>query len=208
MGRPENDPIRLYAMTQLGNGLSMACQHQTALSVREAELSILRRLGLPTAHVLGVQGNLANSYEAVGRLESALQMKRDVYSGRLKLLGEENEDTLIAANNYANCLLNLERFEAAKPLLRKTIPMARRVLGDSHELTLKMRCIHAWALYGDPAATLKELRKAVTMLEETAPIARRVLGSSHPVVVNIEKNLGHARETLRAREEASSTVLE
>ena len=64
-------------------------------------------------------------------------------------------------------LQNLERFEEAKALLRKTMPVARRVLGESHELTLRMRWIYAKALYLDPGATLDDLREAVTTLEET-----------------------------------------
>ena len=37
--------VRLSAMTQLGNGLSAADHHEDALSVREAELAMRRRLG-------------------------------------------------------------------------------------------------------------------------------------------------------------------
>ena len=77
--------------------------------------------------MLIAQGNLAITYEALGRLEEALRMKRDVYSGRLKLMGEEHETTLMAASNYANLLLDLKRFEEARSLLRKMMPVARRV---------------------------------------------------------------------------------
>ena len=131
-------------------------------------------------------------------------MRQDVYSGRLKLLGEEHEETLLAANNYAISLHRLQRPKEASSVLRKMMPVAQRVLGESHETTLRIRLTYARALYKDSAATLDDLREVVTTLEETAPIARRVLGSSHPVVVHIEKNLGCARETLRAHEEANS----
>ena len=60
-----------------------------------------RRLGASERSILAMQGNLAITYERVGRKEEALSMERDVYSGFLKLNGEEHEDTLIAANNYA-----------------------------------------------------------------------------------------------------------
>ena len=39
--------------------------------------------------MLIVQGNLAINYEKLGRLEDALRLKRDVYSGYLKLKGED-----------------------------------------------------------------------------------------------------------------------
>ena len=130
-------------------------------------------------------------------------MYRDVYSGSLKLYGEEHENTLTPAANYAVSLINLKRYEEAKALLRETLPVARRVLGEDNELTLKMRKFYAEALYKDPAATLDDLREAVTTLEDTERIARRVLGSAHPTSSVIEKCLGYARAALRARDTPS-----
>ena len=198
VGRPENDPVRLYAMTQLGNGLSMACQHQAALSAREAELSILRRLGESDSRILAVQSNLAITYSELGRDEEALRVRRDVYSGLSELYGEEHEDTLRAANNYAFSLRDLSRFEEARSLLRRTVPVAQRVRGENDALTLSMRSNYARALCYDPAATLGDLREAVTTLEEIEQIARRVLGSDHPITKAIEQSLQNARAALRA----------
>ena len=84
-------------------------------------------------------------------------------------------------------------------MMRKTMPGARRVLGESHDLTLRMRRIYALALYEDPAATLDDLREAVTTLEDTIRIARRVLGGVHPTTEGIEQDLRDARAALRAR---------
>ena len=110
---------------------------------------------------------------------------------------------LIAANNYASSLDDLGRFEEAKTLLRKVTPTARRVLGEAHRLTLKMRWIYATALYKDDGATLDDLRESVTTLEDTERIARRVLGGAHPLTVDIERSLRRARAALRARETPS-----
>ena len=126
-------------------------------------------------------------------------MKRDVYSGRLKLLGEEHRETISAANNYASGLVNRERFEEAKSLLRNSVPVARRVLGEGDRLALKMRRVYAKALYMDDAATLDDVREAVTTLEDAARIARRVLGVAHPTTTGIEDNLRMARAKLPAQ---------
>ena len=190
-------------MVMLGNGLSAAKHHEDALSVREAELSLARRVGASARDMLVTQGNLAMTYEKLGRLDQALQMKRDVYSGRLQLDGVEQEETLRAANNYANLLVNLRRFGEAKLLLRKTMPVARRVIGKNHRLTLKMRWIYAEALYLPDGVTLDHLREAVTMLEETERTARRVLGGAHPFVSDVVRHLRYAREALGAREAPS-----
>ena len=99
--RPEADPSRCMAMTHLGNGLREVKLYEDALSVQEAELSMLRRTGASECSLLATQSNLAITYEAVGNIEKALSMERDVYSGWLKLYGGEHKITLIAANNYA-----------------------------------------------------------------------------------------------------------
>ena len=186
-------------MRMLGSGLSSAEHNEDALSVKEAELAMLRRLGGSEHDILVTQSNLANTYQKFGRLESALQMRRDVYSGWLKVDGEEHEYTLIAAHNYASSLNSLERFEEAKSLLRKLMPVARRVLGDNEENTLKIRWKYAKALYGDPGATLDDLREAVTTLEDLERIARRVFGGEHPATENIQGSLRESRAALSAR---------
>jgi len=146
--------------------------------------------------ILVTQGNLATTYGELGHLEKALSMVRDVYSGWLKLKGKDHYDTLREANNYGSSLVELDRFEEAKSLLRKTVPVARRVLGESQDLMLQMRWNYARSLYKAPSATLDDLREAVTTLEETEPIARRVLGSGHPIAKEASGSLERARRRL------------
>ena len=200
VSRPEGDRARGAAMTQLGNGLYLADHHEAALSVREAELSMQRRLGAPEDSVLIVQSNLAMSYNQLGRLEPASRLQQDVYSGTLKRYGEEHNFSLVAANNYANTLIDMKRFEEAKSLLRKTVLVARRVSGDGHDNALRLRWNYARALYKADGATLDDLREAVTTLEDAERIARRVLDGAHSFTGGIEKELRDARAALRARE--------
>merc|ERR1719181_1523441 len=70
----------------------------------------------------------------------------------------------IAACNYADSLLTLHRFEEAKSVLSKMIPVARRVHGDSFDVTLKLRWSYGAALYMDAGAPLDDLSEAVTTL--------------------------------------------
>ncbi len=99
-------------------------------------------------------------------------------------------------------LRDLEHFGEAKSLLRRLIPVARRVLRESNTITLRMRKVYAHALYKDADATLDDLREAVTTLEDTERIARRVLGGAHPTTTSIERRLQKARDELRARSAA------
>ena len=81
----------------------------------------------------------------------------------------------------------------------ETIPMAQRILGESDELTIRMRRTYVAALYEDSTATLADLREAVTTLEDTDRIARRVLGAAHPTAARIEQALRAARQRHEAR---------
>jgi tetratricopeptide (TPR) repeat protein len=189
----------MMAISVLGNGLSQSKHYADALSVQEAELAIYRRIGGSANNMLAMQTNLANTYGELGQLEKALSMERDIYSGNSKLRGEEHEHTAIAASNYASSLSYLQRHTEVKALLREAMPVARRVLGESHELTLKMMTNYTDALYRDTGATLDDLREAVTTLEETERIARRVLGGAHPLAAEIEGDLQDARDVLKQR---------
>ena len=153
-----------------------------------------------------LQSNLACTYGKLGRDEETMRMRCDIHAGTLRLHGAEHGYTLIEANNYAACLARLKRFEEAKSLLRKTIPVARRVFGDSKETTIRMRLCYAKALILDDSATVDDLREAVMTLENAERIARRVLGGAHPLIAGIETTLRTARAALRAREAGQSVV--
>jgi len=188
-------------MGVLGSGLSSARHHEDALSVREAELSMRQRDGASEESILVAQSNLANTYDLIGRGDEALRMRREVYSGYVQLLGEEQEETLRAAYNYAVTLIEEEQFEEAKLLLHGAMPVARRVLGDSSELRLRIRWRYARVLYKDPAATLDDLREAVTAIDDLVRDSRRVVGGAHPLHGSLERDLARARAALRARDE-------
>ena len=80
------------------------------------------------------------------------------------------------------------------------MPVARRVLGESHELTLRMRWMYAAALCNDPDAPLddlvRDLGEAVTTFEEIERTARRVLGGAHPTTMGLEEALRMAQDAL------------
>ena len=118
---------------------------------------------------------------------------------------EKSEDTLEVITNYAGNYTVLGRFEEAKSVLRETLPVARRVLGESHALTVEMRMSYAEALYKDTSATPDDIHEAVKMLEDVAPAARVSSGIYRgPLTESFERQLRSARAALRAREEADA----
>ena len=105
-----------------------------------------------------------------------------------------------ASGDERGAVNSLRRFEETKALMRKTMPVARRVLGDSHHVTLRMDWICAEALTSDPGATLDDLNEAVTTLEDAGRIARRVFGSAHPLAKGLGRALQIGRAALGTRE--------
>ena len=103
VGRPEGDWVRVAAMTAVGNGLHDADLYEDALSVKEAELSMRRRHSDSVENMIVVQANLANTYNAVGRLELALSMRRDVYSGHVRLAFSSSTRTSSMVHAARDC---------------------------------------------------------------------------------------------------------
>ena len=81
------------------------------------------------------------------------------------------------------------------------MPVARRVLGEDHQLTLSLRWTYASTLSHSESATVADLSEAVTTLESVAMSYKRVMGTSHPQTSRVQNVLNTARTTLaRARE--------
>ena len=82
-------------------------------------------------------------------------------------------------------------------MLRKVTPVARRVLGEGHRLTLKLRWLYANCLYDhNDDATLDDLVEAVETLESVAKVWKRFMGERHPETANVLQAVKATREKL------------
>jgi hypothetical protein len=132
-------------------------------------------------------------------------MQRLNFALSLRVYGREEEETLAAVINLVAVLLDWDgsgpgRFDEVKSMLSQSLPVARRVLGESHRITFISRLSYEEARYLDPSATLNDHRGAVVALEEVARDARRVLGGAHPMTKDMELRLRAARRALHVRE--------
>ena len=114
----------------------------------------------------------------------------------------EQAKILWSDSNYARFLKKHEEYDKAKSLHRRTIPMARRALGDSNDITLRMRWLYANCLCDYKNATLDDLVEAVETLEAVAKLWKRVKGERHPETPAVLEALKVAREKLRLRRAA------
>ena len=165
------------------------------MSVKEAELSVLRRRGASANDILAVQGNFANMYETLGQRERALALRREVYTKR-RVLMPEHRDTLLDSINLASSLIDDRHFAEARKLINETLPIARRVCGDAHDLTLGHRYMLPRSIVLNPDATQENLRVAKEELEDLLRTTRRVFGTSHPRVELVRNLLKTANDRL------------
>ena len=126
-----------------------------------------------------------------------------------ELVGSEDERTLASAMNYGCTLRDLDlqteaagqphtwhRSQRAKFLLRKLIPVGRRVLGESHEQMVRMRLLYAMCLSDDDAAPRDDVAEATSQLEELLRTAQRIYGPANPLVKHIKGTLEYAQKKL------------
>ena len=146
-----------------------------------------------------MQGNIANSYQGLGRLEEALHLRREVYARRSALHGLNSEDTLISAANLAATLVDtLQHFDEARAFLQDRIPEAIRVLGKNHDITFRMQRMYAQCLYRNGGASRSDLTEAVAKLEDLDRRQTRIYGAGHPQTGSTRARLAEARAKLRA----------
>ena len=87
----------------------------------------------------------------------------------------------------------------AKELLRKVIPLSRRVQGEDHFYTLKMQWTYGDVLSTAPDATREDCLEAEKLLEKVFGRYRRMLGENHPYTKTCESQLASARRMARIR---------
>ena len=180
-----------------GRGPAEVGRDEDALIVREADLSLMRRVGASKADILIAQANLGNTYERLGRYNESLSTAREVYAGFNSIYGNCDTRTLMAASNLVYQLQTQGKHTEAVSTLRKPLSDARRALGDDHDITLSLG-----SLLGDSLArvgtspTVSNLHEAIAILEDVCKRSRRLLGGSHPHTDTRQRALDDARRFL------------
>ena len=135
-------------------------------------------------------------------LEMYLEIERDVISW----VGPDHQRSIIAADDVVIALLAVGRYAEAQARAREAAPLARRVFGADHNVTMSLRENIATAVLRADSSSPEETREAFRMYEDVIKDMTRVLGASHPDTRFAQKNLNYCREkdrrraALRARE--------
>ncbi len=95
----------------------------------------------------------------------------------------------MSALNLANSLCVTAQFTDAAALVNETLPTARRVCGDAHDITLGLRFLLTRSIVLNPDTIQEDLRGAKEELEKLLRTTRRIFGDSHPRVRLVKKNI-------------------
>ena len=193
MRTPEDAPRGPFQILELRHGLADIVERGAGVPVER-----------PRVNPSFVQGNLASTYQLVGRLEDALRLKRVVYRGVLQRYGEDSLEANTETLNLALILRDTGNNPEAKELLRTRIPVAERSLGREHYIYFRLRWLYANSLVDAASTTtLDDLVQAEALLDDTYTRFRRVMGDGHPDTPQIHEYLLGIRGVL-ARARASS----
>ena len=189
--------LRLWATLFLGNLGDSAAQ---VIMLGERLLADHERvLGLDHPDTLTSRNNLANAYQAAGRLDEAISLHEQTLADYERVLGPDHPSTLQSRNNLANAYQDAGRLDEAISLHEQTLATRERVLGLDHPDTLQSRYNLANA-YQAAGRT----DEAISLHEQTLADYERVLDPDHPSTLQSRHSLAIAYRTVGRLDEAIS----
>ena len=154
--------------------------YNSAIEHHQRAIEILERLeGRLSAETIAAVGGLGQTYDFAGRPAAALPFLRDAHDRAVKALGD-NDDTMIQANNLANVLRQLQRFDEAEPLDRSALTWRERNLGPADGSTLISRKNLALDLIG-----LDRQKEAMELYRQIVATLERERGPDSPMTMDL-----------------------
>jgi hypothetical protein len=150
-----------------------------------------RTFGEEHPNTIWAMGNLANTYESLGKYADAETLQIKVLDIRNRLFGEEHPDTIGAMQNLANAYHSSGKYADAEKLQIKVLDLRNRVLGEEHR--------HTISAMGNLAITYRNLGKytdAEKLQIRVLDLRNRLLGEEHPNTISAMSNLANTYESL------------
>jgi len=201
---PDQPLIEARLRRTLGTSFYLLGDWQTAAAQRGAARALYtQRLGPNDVATLAAVGDLANSYNSLGRHVEALKLQEHVLAIRKAKLGPDHPDTLNSMYNVANSYDALGRHADALKLREETLTLRKAKLGldDPQTLLSMVGLAVSYARLGRNADALK-------LREQTLALQRKKLGPDHPDTLASMNNLvgsyaafGRYAEALKLNEE-------
>ena len=181
----------LFSEPQVSSKLAETLEYAASLGMSQPALcltdSVTRAcdaLGPHHPDTLASSNNLAGTYRASGRLDKAIALYEQVFSGRSRVLGPDHPGTLTSRLNLAGAYQAAGRLDEAIPLYEQVFSGRSRVLGPDHRSTLMSRDELAGA-YREAG----RFDEAITLKKQILADAMRIMGPDSPGALAARSNL-------------------
>ena len=169
---------------------------QLALGLADSVTQACEALGPDHPDTLASRNSLAGSYRDAGRLDKAIALYEQVFSGRSRVLGSDHRSTLTARDDLADTYWEAGRLDEAITLKKQILADAMRIMGPDSP--------GASAARNNLAATYRDagrLSEAIPLFEQNLDEVSRALGLDHPETLASRHSLAGAyRDTGRLDE--------
>ena len=121
---------------------------------------------------------VAEYFMACGRYNEALEINKQIYILRKKVLGADHLDTLTSMNNISLSYMLHGMWAEAEEMNTQSLTAQKKLLGKKHILTMESTA--DWALI---YINQDKLEEAETLLEQLLKVQKKVLGEEHRATV-------------------------
>ena len=172
----------LFSEPQVSSKLAETLHDATSLGMSQLALcltdSVTRAcdvLGPDHPDTLASRNNLAGTYRDAGRLDKAIALYEQVFSGGSRVLGPDHRSTVTARDHLADTYWEAGRLDEAITLKKQILADAMRIMGPDSP--------GASAARNNLAATYRDagrLDEAIALFEQNLDDVARTLGLNHP----------------------------
>jgi len=170
---------------------------QAAVSLSDAVHLLAKTLGPDHPGTLASRNNLADAYQAAGRLKEAIGLFERTLADSERVLGSDDPGTPALRAGLAAAYQAAGRLDEAIDLLERNLADSERVLGSDDPYILVSRGGLAGAYW-----SAGRLDEAIGLYERTLAEALRVLGPDHPHTLTLRTGLAAAYQAAGRLDEA------
>ncbi|MFG3041477.1 tetratricopeptide repeat protein [Streptomyces sp. NPDC048330] len=171
---------------------SMACEVRERVAADSDA-----RYGSDHPETLAARGNLATTYQALGRDVEALDIREEILPAFERLNGAQSPSTIVARANLAASYQSAGRYDEAHRLKRQVLADRECTVGTQHLETVRARANLAQTL-----VALGRYQEALELEEQALADRERLLGPHHPDTITSRSNLAATYSGLGRHQEA------
>ncbi|MBR6900722.1 MAG: tetratricopeptide repeat protein [Synergistaceae bacterium] len=171
----EDNDLTIDLIVELGSKYYWLGQYHTALNLLEKALEKRQN---KNQNIWNVKWHLANTYDALGKYQQAIEIRKEIAEKQEKVCGENGLNTINAMNKLVLSYYKVGQYNEAVKLGQKVLKKYTELLGENHPLTLNAMS-NLSLLYSRIGQYQKSLNLGQIALERRIEI----LGEDHPLTL-------------------------